>query len=176
MASSSQETPATNKSKEEIALKLNRLKDKVARYESHKDFLTCCITEKLILKSLKLELGPTIENFDQEFVDQWYSKLKAFSLMLMKDITTENESIKNTETTLRNLTENQEFLSIDKILKTNVEATKRQLQQPKFTKFNCLKYKTQLIKEKTMTITQTNFKKSYAKTVKGNTNIINPKV
>ena len=70
MASSSQETPATNKSKEEIALKLNRLKDKVARYESHKDFLTCCITEKLILKSLKLELGPTIENFDQEFVDQ----------------------------------------------------------------------------------------------------------
>ena len=94
----------------------------------------------------------------------------------MKDITTENESIKNTETTLRNLTENQEFLSIDKILKTNVEATKRQLQQPKFTKFNCLKYKPQLIKEKTMAITQTNFKKSYAKTVKGNTNVINPKV
>ena len=54
----------------------------------------------------------------------------------MKDITTygektiksTNDSIKNTEATLRNLTENQELLNIDKVLKTNVEATKRQLQ------------------------------------------------
>ena len=62
----------------------------------------------------------------------------------MKDITTyydktiksTNESIKNTEATLRNVTGNQEFLSIDKVLKTNVEATKRQLQQRKFKKCN----------------------------------------
>ena len=54
----------------------------------------------------------------------------------MKDITTyrektiksTNDSIKNTEATLRNLTENQELLNIDKVLKTNVETTKRQLQ------------------------------------------------
>ena len=54
----------------------------------------------------------------------------------MKDITTygentiksTNESIKNTEVTLGILTKNQEFLNIDKVLKTNVEATKRQLQ------------------------------------------------
>ena len=55
----------------------------------------------------------------------------------MKDITTyckktiesTNESIKNTETILRDLTVNQEFLNIGKILKTNIEATKLQLQQ-----------------------------------------------
>ena len=38
-----------------------------------------------------------------------------------------NDSINSTETTFRNLTENQELLKIDKILKINVEAVKRQL-------------------------------------------------
>ena len=184
MTSSLQQTPATNKNKKQVALKLNRLKDKVTRYESHKDFSTCCFAEKLMLKGLKLELEPTIGNFDQEFVDEWYSKLKGFSLILMKDITTycektiksTNDNIKNTEATLRNLSENQEFLNIDKVLKTNVEATKRQLQQRKFKKFNNLKYKPQPIKEQTPAITQAKFKKSYANVVKGGTNNIDLKV
>ena len=117
-------TPATNKSKGQVSRKLNRLKDKVTRHEFQKGLLTRCIAEKLIPKDLKLQLEPTIGNFDQEFVDEWYSKLKGFSLILMKDITTycektiksTNDSIKNTEATLRNLTENQEFLNIDKVL------------------------------------------------------------
>ena len=77
---------------------------------------------------------------------------------------------------MRNLTENQEFLNIDKVLKTNVEATKRQLQQRKFKKFNNLKYKPQPIKEQTPAITQAKFKKSYANAVKGGTNNSDPKV
>ena len=85
MTSSLQQTPATNKNKKQVALKLNRLKDKVTRYESHKDFSTRCFAEKLMLKGLKLELEPTIGNFDQEFVDKWCSKLKGFSFILMKD-------------------------------------------------------------------------------------------
>ena len=116
MTSSLQQTPATNKNKEQVALKCNHLKDKVTRYESYKDFLTRCIAEKLIPKGLKLELKPTIGNFDQEFVDEWYSKLKGFLLIVMNDITTysektiksTNDSIKNTEATLRNLTANQD--------------------------------------------------------------------
>ena len=123
------------------------------RYESHKDFLTHYIAEKIIPKGLQLELESTIRTFDQEFVGEWYSKrrmvLQGFYLILMKDITTycektiksTNESIKNTETTLRNSTEKQEFVNIDKILKTDVEATKHQLQQGRFKKFNYLKYK-----------------------------------
>ena len=74
------------------------------------------------------------------------------------------------------LTEKNEFLNIDKILKTNVDVTKRQLQQRKFKKFNYLKYKTQPIKEETPAVTQANFKKSYANAAKWNTNIINAKV
>ena len=59
-------------------------------------------------------------------------------------------------------TENQEFLIYNfKILKTNVEATKRQLEQWKLKKFNYLKYKPQPIKEQTTAITQANFKKTY---------------
>ena len=72
---------------------------------------------------LKLELESTIGNFDQEFVDEWYSKLKGFPLILMKDITAYcKKTIKftneSTKKSLRNLTENYEF---NKILKTNVE-------------------------------------------------------
>ena len=44
------------------------------------------MAEKLVPKGLKLKLEPTIGNYDQEFVDTWYSKLKTFSLTLMKDI------------------------------------------------------------------------------------------
>ena len=54
----------------------------------------------------------------------------------------------------------------------NVEATKRQLQQRKFKKFNLLKYKPQPIKEQTSAITQTNFKKYYANAVKATTSLI----
>ena len=97
MRSSLQQTPVTNKNKEKVALKLYRLKDKVTTYDSHKDFLNRYIAEKLIPKGLNIELEPTIGDFDREFVDEWYSKLKGFSLILMKDITTHCEkTIKST--------------------------------------------------------------------------------
>ena len=47
--------------------------------------------------------------------------MKDLATYCEKIIKSTNESIKNTEATLRNLTENQEFLNIDKVLKTNVE-------------------------------------------------------
>ena len=77
---------------------------------------------------------------------------------------------------MRNLAENQEFLNIDKVLKTNVEATKHQLQNPKFKKFNNINYEAEPIKEQMLAITQVNFKKSYADTIKGGNNIFDPKV
>ena len=50
-------------------MKLNLLKDKNARYQSHREFLSQCIKSKPKPKGLKLELGPTIDNHDQEFLD-----------------------------------------------------------------------------------------------------------
>ena len=70
--------------REQQTMKLNRLKDKNARYQSHREFLSQCVESKLIPKCLKLELDPTIGNHDQEFLDTWYSNQKEFSLTLMK--------------------------------------------------------------------------------------------
>ena len=102
--------------------------------------------------------------------------MKNITTYCKKTIESTNESIKNTETILRDLTVNQEFLNIGKILKTNIGATKLQLQQLKFKEFNYLKYKPQPIIEQTPTITYAKFKKPYANAVKGNTKITDPKV
>ena len=40
----------------------------------------------LVPKGLEITLEPTIGNFDQEFVDNWYTNLKQFSIILMKQI------------------------------------------------------------------------------------------
>ena len=50
---------------DKLALKLNQLKDKSARYVSHKEFLTRCIENILIPKGFELLLEPTIGNYDQ---------------------------------------------------------------------------------------------------------------
>ena len=74
-----------NINKEQTALKLNQLKEKTVRYESHKNFLSRQAAEKLVPKGLKLELEPTLGNHDQEFLNNWFSKLNEFSLILMGD-------------------------------------------------------------------------------------------
>ena len=60
-----------NRNTGKLALKLNRLKDKSARYISHKEFLTRCIENKLKAKGLELSLEPSIGNYDQEFINNW---------------------------------------------------------------------------------------------------------
>ena len=69
-----------------FAIKLNRLKEKSGRYNLHRDFLSKCIQENPVLKGLEITLEPTIGNFDQEFIDNWYTNLKQFSIVLMKQI------------------------------------------------------------------------------------------
>ena len=63
-----------------LVIKLIRLHERNTRFESHIDFLSQCIREKLIPKGLELMLKPTIGNHNQDFLDNWYSKLKQFSL------------------------------------------------------------------------------------------------
>ena len=93
-------------------------------------------------------LEPTIGNQDQNFLDNWYSKLKQFLLSLMKDIvhfcdktidatTTE---ISTTETSRKNNTNQEQFKAIQSEIK-NSEAAARKILQPKFKKSNTLKYK-----------------------------------
>ena len=134
------------KSNNYLEIKLNRLKYKQVRFESHKKFLSRCITDGLVPKGLELKLEPTIGNHDQNFLDNWYSKLKQFSLSLMKDIvqfcdktidatTTE---ISTTESSLKSNTNQEQFKAIQSEIKNNEAAARKILQQRKFKNFNTL--------------------------------------
>ena len=48
-----------------------RLTDTAVRYK-FQDFLRQSIAEELVPNGLKLELGQTIGNYDQEFLETWY--------------------------------------------------------------------------------------------------------
>ena len=67
--------PTRTHNTDALAIKLNRLREKSAWYNTHKYFLSLCIQEKLFLKGLELSLEPAIGSFDQEFIDNWYSNL-----------------------------------------------------------------------------------------------------
>ena len=131
--------------KEHLALILNRLNEKSARYECHKDFISYCIKNCLIPKGLKLEVEPTIGNFGQEFTDNWFQKLNDYSFDWMKDmIKFCDKTMAQTKPAIHNIeakltaSMEREFSEVDKTSKKNKEATKCLLQQRKFKIFNHL--------------------------------------
>ena len=67
-----------------LAIKLKRLREKSARYSSHKISYFVSSKWSLSKKGLELTLEWRIGNYDQEFINNWYSNLKDFSLILMK--------------------------------------------------------------------------------------------
>ena len=67
-------------------IKLDRVTDKIDRYQSHKDFLLECIREKVIPMGLRINLTPTIGSNDDEFVDRWHKRLTDFSITIIEDI------------------------------------------------------------------------------------------
>ena len=121
-------------------MKLNRLKDENARYQSHIEFLSQRIESKLMPKDLKLELEPTIGNHDKNFLDMWYSNLQEFYVILMKGIVkfwdkTTSETTKHinsTEKALKQSMGKEEFQKIKETISRNGEATKRVFKQRKF--------------------------------------------
>ena len=72
-----------NISKEKLALKLNSLNDKNARYKSHRSFLTKCHKEEVIPQGLSIHIEPSVGNQDSEFLETWHERLQALSLTLM---------------------------------------------------------------------------------------------
>ena len=80
------EAPLQNHNTDGLAIKLNCLKEKPARYTSHRDFFSKCAQESLASKGLEITLEPTIGNFDQDFVNNCYTNLQQFSIVLMKQI------------------------------------------------------------------------------------------
>ena len=89
-----------------------------------------------------------------------------------KTIVKTEDNIKDTETHLKNITEREEYQSIEKTIKNNEANTKHLLQQRKFKKFNYLKYKQNSAKKETPQPTKhkTRFQKTYASVVQSTNN------
>ena len=102
-----------------LATKLNQLHDKNTRFDSHRDFLSQCIREKHIPKELELILEPTIGFHNQEFLYNWYSKLKQFSLFLMEYIAIMEFCNKTINITT------QEIVTTESLLKTSTNNNNR---------------------------------------------------
>ena len=87
------------------------------KLESHKEFLSRCITNGLVPKGLELMLESTVVNHDQNLVDNLNSKIKQFSLSVMKDIVQFCEKtidatkaeISTAETSFRSNTSEEQF-------------------------------------------------------------------
>ena len=89
-------------------------------------------------------------NFDQEFVDNWHTNLKQFSIVLMKQIVAycdktkqkTQKYINETETISKQQLKKEDYEEIKNTITSNEIATnKKLLQQCKFKKFTSLKYK-----------------------------------
>ena len=139
-----------------MAFKLDRLRDKADRHESHKSLLEKCITDNAIPKGLKLELEPTIANHDEEFLSCWYNKLQSFSKEFMKDIisfciktsSALTDDINKTENELTNLLEKKTYEEVKQTIDKNQNICDRSLRQRKQKKFNQLKFKPKQPKNK----------------------------
>lgn len=88
----------------------------------------------MVTKGSKQEVGPTLDNHDQEFTDNCYIKLNEFSLMLMENVIPccdktfkkANNNIAPTEEVLKDAMEQERYVCIQNAIKTSAEATKQQ--------------------------------------------------
>ena len=126
-------------------------------------------------------LETTIGNYNQKFFDTWYSKLKTFSLTLMKDsaahcdktIVKTEHNTKDTETHWKNITEREEYQSIEKKpSKTMKQTPNVSCNKDSSKKFNDLKYKPNSTTDETLKPTKhkIGFQKIYASVVQGTNN------
>ena len=75
-----------DKDKERLAFKLDKLHDKVGRYESHAAFLKKCLDNDITPNGLRVYVEPSIGNRDDEFLQTWHEHLKEFSKTLTKSV------------------------------------------------------------------------------------------
>ena len=86
-----------------FAINFNSLEEKSARCNSYRDF-SRCVKENLVPKGLELTVQPTKGNYDQGFIDKWYTKIKQLSINLMKDIATFCDStVQKTENSINEI-------------------------------------------------------------------------
>ena len=140
--------PTTHDDTELLAIKLNRNYDKVARYESHQDYLSACIKDQLIPMNFKIQLEPSIGNHDEAFLSTWYDKIQKFSIELMKDtikfcdktITKTKSEIQSQEEQIKKQTDQEEYNEIKTTITKFNEQKIKELQRNKTAKHRRLRW------------------------------------
>ena len=123
------------KEKIKVALKLDRLKDKLSRYESHVNFLRKCVDNNIIPTGLRTYVEPSIGNRDDVFLEGWHGILFDCSKKLInhsvdfsvKIIETTKTEIKATEEQLKALVPEPAYKKIESSLKKNDEIRNKDL-------------------------------------------------
>jgi hypothetical protein len=129
-------------------IRLERLRDKQDRYNSHIGFLKECHEHKVIPKGLRIDVEPSIGNNDEGFCNKWFSHLESFSLTLISEIITYSEGIKNDATTkieeetkfLRENLSPDDFTEINDLMDRNATQRRKRLSLTKRKKFHFLRY------------------------------------
>ena len=142
------EADRMEKEKLKIALKLDRLKDKRTRYESHVTFLRKCLENDVIPQGLRTYVEPSIGNRDDEFLGVWHGILFDCSKKLINhSIGFSEKAIETTKTEIDLVTEQLKALmtepaykKIEDSLKKNDETRNKEITNRKNRKFYRLKY------------------------------------
>ena len=129
-------------------IRLERMRDKADRYHSHIDFLRECHKTKVIPKGLRIDIEPSIGNYDEDFCNKWFSRLEEFSLTLISDIIEYSEKIENATTTkideetkfLKDNMDADGFKDVKEVMDTNASQRQKRLSSTKRKKYHFLRY------------------------------------
>ena len=131
-----------------LAFKLDRLKDKCGRYESHVVFLRKCLENNVIPNGLRAYVEPSIGNRDDDFLGGWHGILFECSKKLTNhSIDFSLKTIESTKTEMAVVTEQlkvlvseQAYKKIQDSLQKNDDTRNKELTNRKNRKFYHLKY------------------------------------
>ena len=129
-------------------IRLERMRDKADRYDSHIEFLKDCHKTKVIPKGLRIDVEPSIGNNDEDFCNKWFSRLEEFSLTLISDIISYCEQtktgtasqIENESALLRDVLNTDDFIECMQLMDLSSEKRKKRLSMTKRKKYHFLRY------------------------------------
>ena len=131
-----------------LAYRIDNLKDKQTRYESHVSFLRKCLDNNITPNGLRVYCEPSIGNRDEDFLEKWHNELTKCSKALI-DLTIEwskntidktKAEIQTTSDKLKESVPAPTFKDIESSLSKNQETRTNELVHRKNRKFYKLKY------------------------------------
>ena len=131
-----------------LAYRIDNLKDKQTRYESHVSFLRKCLDNNITPNGLRVYCEPSIGNRDEDFLEKWHNQLTECSKALI-NITIEwsKNTIEKTKAEIQTASDRLKesvpaptFKDIESSLAKNQETRTNELVHRKNRKFYKLKY------------------------------------